>query len=1026
MRIRMTSIALLLFMFVAAKANPVSEMQAREVGFKFLNATQKMNVEDMNALRLVKTYRCATGEAAFYVFNTSTGYVMVSADDCATPILGYSCEGPFDEDNVPVQMQDYLKGFLDQIEYSVTHHFVADDSTVAQWERVRTTGRIKAERNDHEVLPLLKEQWGQGCGYNAYCPEDPDGSCGHAVTGCVATAMAQIMHYWKYPERGQGTHSYTPSTHPEYGVQSANFSATTYDWANMPNRLNSNASEIEINAVATLMYHCGVSVDMNYGPEASSAYSFQVVSALRDYFKYANELEGLNKYDDNAAWMAKLKACLDLYRPIYYSGTDNGNSGHAFVCDGYDRDDLLHFNWGWSGAGGYFVLGANEMTYINQNYAIFNIHAPYNPNQACEITVSMNPLDAGMVVGGGTFHCGDICRLTAHPFEGCKFLAWKEDDMILSLDSVYSFLVMENHNIEACFEAWSAQVEVTFVEDSLLVESAVVSWGNDAQGGGSMSDPWPWMKSISSQSNLQSGVMTDGNFIYTSTWSSTWDDFLFYKFTPSGILVETFNVEGCGKLYDLAYDGSLVYGSYEDSRLYCVDLANKVLVDVVQTECNRINGCTYDPEQDGFWICDEINYWNKKLRLIDREGHVVKEGPQVDSCAGIAYYRHPDGESHLFLFCRDSQGENAKVYDYNITTDVVGHDVLCDFSQSPVYATFRAGGAFVGEYGGKAAFFGYVHLERVAIFELPLDVPDVRYHRVYRIDGTVGNEGAMSNLEPIADRCYGSSFVDHAWDSLPSGTYTYGVSFMRGNEESRICWSAPIEHKKHFRIYASVDIEDGGTVSGQGRYEEGTVCTLTATPAPRYSFVEWVKNGSVVSTDPVLNITVTEDAEYLARFEKTIFEINVYTQPTSSGVVTGFGTYNKGEMVTLKVTPNANYKFLKWTENGAFLSSETTYSFVAEADRTICANLVNNHGMDEQDREVLSLHPNPANDHLVVECPQPVRRCEIYSITGTLVRAIEEVNSLSLEIRVDNLSPGLYLIRITTEGYALTEKFVKQ
>jgi hypothetical protein len=249
---------------------------------------------------------------------------------------------------------------------------------------------------------------------------------------------------------------------------------------------------------------------------------------------------------------------------------------------------------------------------------------------------------------------------------------------------------------------------------------------------------------------------------------------------------------------------------------------------------------------------------------------------------------------------------------------------------------------------------------------------------------------------------------------------------MRGNEESRICWSAPIEHKKHFRIYASVDIEDGGTVSGQGRYEEGTVCTLTATPAPRYSFVEWVKNGSVVSTDPVLNITVTEDAEYLARFEKTIFEINVYTQPTSSGVVTGFGTYNKGEMVTLKVTPNANYKFLKWTENGAFLSSETTYSFVAEADRTICANLVNNHGMDEQDREVLSLHPNPANDHLVVECPQPVRRCEIYSITGTLVRAIEEVNSLSLEIRVDNLSPGLYLIRITTEGYALTEKFVKQ
>ena len=1027
MRIRITYIALLLFMFVAAKANPVSERQAREVGFKFLNATQNMNVKDEDALHLVKTYRCATGEAAFYVFNTSTGYVIVSADDCATPILGYSYEGPFDADNIPIQMQDCLNGFLEQIEYVVMHHCVAGDATAAQWERVRTTGRIKSERNDYEVLPLLKEQWGQGCGYNAYCPEDPDGSCGHAVTGCVATAMAQIMHYWKYPERGQGTHSYIPSTHPEYGEQSVDFSATTYDWANMPNKLNANAGETEINAVSTLMYHCGVSVEMMYGPDGSSAYSQNVGSALRNYFKYDNELVGKYKDDNNDAWIAQLKACLDLYRPIYYSGSSaSGASAHAFVCDGYDRDDMLHFNWGWDGGGGYFVLGSTEMMFVSYNYAIFNIHPPYDPNHACEISVSMNPSNGGMVTGGGTLHCGDICTLTAHPFEGCKFQAWKEDDIILSPDTVYSFLVMENHNIVACFEVWSGQVDVTCVEDSLQVQSAVVSWANGAQGGGNISDPWPLINSFPSNSSGQSGVFTDGNYIYTTTWSPVWDNRLFFKCDLSGRFIEAFNVEGCDMLYDLAYDGSYVYGSYEDSKLYCIDLDSRTLVDVFQTECVQINGCTYDPDYDGFWICDEINYWYKKLRLIDREGHIVQEGPRVDSCAGIAYYRHPDGEPHLFLFCRDKSGENAKVHDYNITTGVVGHDVLCDFTQSPVFATFRAAGAYVGEYEGKAAFFGYVHTECIAIFELPLDVSDVRYHRVYRVNGTVSDEGALSNLEPIADRCYGSSYIDHAWDTLPSGTYTYGVSIMRGNEESRISWSAPIEHKQYFSVFASVDNVNGGTVSGQGRYMEGTICTLTATPAPRYSFVKWMKNGSAVSMDPVLNITVTGDAEYIACFEKTVFEINVYTQPASSGIVSGFGTYNKGETVTLKVTPNANYKFLKWTENGTFLSSETTYSFVAEADRTICANLVNNHGIDEQGQEVFSLRPNPAYDHLVVECSQPVCRCEIYSITGTLVRAMDEINEMSVDIDVDDLSSGLYLIRITTEGYSLTEKFIKQ
>lgn len=1026
MKNKITFLVLLLSLMVVAKANPVDVTLAREAGFKFLNANQKMNVKNVDALRLVKTYRCETGEAAFYVFNTSTGFVIVSAENCITPILGYSYEGTFDPDNVPVQMQDYLNGFLQHIEYNMANHLVADDVIAAQWERVKTTGRIKDVRGDHEVLPLLKERWNQGCYYNEFCPKDTTSfQCNHAMTGCVATAMAQIMHYWKYPEIGQGSHSYIPSSHPEYGELSVDFSATTYDWDNMPNGLTSHSSDIEIEAVATLLYHCGVSTNMNYGPHSSGAFSSDAAYALSAYFKYSDKLFYKHLWEvGESTWFSNVKACLDSLRPVYYSGL-SPSGGHAFVCDGYDRDDLLHFNWGWGGTNnGYFAMD-DAGGYNGDNTAIFNIHPPINPSQTCQINVVANPSDAGMVTGGGTLHCGEMCTLTAHAFEGSNFLAWMEDNIIVSNDSVYTFLVMKDRDIVANFDTWSPTVSVTCVEDSVFAQSAVVSWADDEQGG-SMTEPWPLLFSFDVITNLQSGVMTDGRFIYTSTWSSSSDDFLFHKYDPSGRLIEKFDVEGCGKLYDLAYDGSFVYGSYEDSKLYRVDLTNKRLSGVIQTECNRINGCTYDPDQDGFWICDKMNAIQKKLKFINREGHIVKEGPRVDTCTGIAYYRNPQGEPHLFLFCRDNNGEYAKVYDYDIRNDVVGHNALCDFTQSPLYVNYKAGGAFVGEFEGRAAFFGYIHNECVAIYELPMDVSEVRYHRVYRINGTVSNEGATSNLEPIADRCFGSSYVDHTWDTLPTGTYTYGVSMLRGNEESRICWAAPIEHKTSFTISANANIWEGGTVSGQGRYEEGMVCTLTATAYPDYEFVAWLRNDNVVSTEPSISFTVTENATYVACFEKTIFEIVVNVQPTIAGVVTGSGRYNKGETVTLTVTPNANYRFSRWSENGIPLSYDPIFSFAAQSDRTITAELLYNSAIDEQIEECVLLHPNPAHDQLVVICQRPISRCEIYSVAGALMYSKENPTGISLEIDLVNLSSGLYTIRLITDSGTVTKKFVKQ
>ena len=194
------------------------------------------------------------------------------------------------------------------------------------------------------VGPLLVTTWDQIAPYNALCPSDPNArpDCnGRVLTGCVATAMAQIMKYHEHPPQGVGSHSYTHST---YGTLSANFGDATYQWSNMPPALTAESSS----DVATLMYHCGVAVEMDYGAEGSSP-TKDVPNALSTYFGYDQSIKHIYqsnyKSDD---WYTILRTELDAGRPIYYSG-DNGVDGHAWVCDGYNSENHFHFNWGWGG-----------------------------------------------------------------------------------------------------------------------------------------------------------------------------------------------------------------------------------------------------------------------------------------------------------------------------------------------------------------------------------------------------------------------------------------------------------------------------------------------------------------------------------------------------------------------------------------------------------------------------------------------------------------------------------------------------
>ena len=282
----MRNFILLLFLIAIqiAKADPVDQDAARAVGANFLHANALLKSADPAHLDLASTYRTTNGKAAFYVFNSDQGFVIVSADDFAIPILGYSNEGIFTGNDIPVQMEAYLQNFIKQMQYGIENHLSADANIARQWELVRSTGDITDEKDNDRVGPLLTDIWNQGCYYNECCPSDPNGQCGHVYTGCVATSFAQILHYWGFPERGTASHTYKPQGYPQH---TADFGATTYQWDNMPDSLSASSTPEQINAVATLMWHCGVAVDMIYGPNSSGAFFPRVPSALVHYFNYS-------------------------------------------------------------------------------------------------------------------------------------------------------------------------------------------------------------------------------------------------------------------------------------------------------------------------------------------------------------------------------------------------------------------------------------------------------------------------------------------------------------------------------------------------------------------------------------------------------------------------------------------------------------------------------------------------------------------------------------------------------------------
>ncbi|MEP7108141.1 MAG: C10 family peptidase [Ferruginibacter sp.] len=360
---------LVVYHFIYGKQ--IDEKTANSIGRLFLttrvNSTTLKNITNLQLVYKATSKGLSQSgdpEAVnFYVFNlgTSKGFVIVSGDDDVIPVLGYSVESSFDPNNIPPNTTKWLEGYKKEIQYIIEKKIKATDEIKKEWQDLINGTILKRPATIAAVNPLLQTTWNQSPFYNALCPHD-NAANETTVTGCVATAMAQIMKYWSYPLSGSGFHSYD---HPKYGTLSADFGNTAYQWAAMPNNVTAGN-----NAVATLMYQVGVSVDMNYGIGSAGGSGAYVISsqspvtncaeyALKTYFSYKNSLHGVQRLNyTDLQWVNLLKSEFDVSHPVLYAGFGNGG-GHCFVADGYDNNSFIHFNWGWNGFyDGFFQINA--------------------------------------------------------------------------------------------------------------------------------------------------------------------------------------------------------------------------------------------------------------------------------------------------------------------------------------------------------------------------------------------------------------------------------------------------------------------------------------------------------------------------------------------------------------------------------------------------------------------------------------------------------------------------------------------
>ena len=907
---KLSILLLLTICILSAYAKHVDEETAKTVANTFWN----QNVLKGNNLKSGNTYTNITSLTEFtniYIFNNNSGFVIVSADDAAKPILGYSQQATFDPENIPANAKNWILGYCNEIQYAIDNNIEAGEETREAWNNLRN-GIGLAPKSSRSVSQMLTTTWNQAPYYNNLCPYDEEND-ERSVTGCVATAMAQIMKYWNWPARGTGSHSYTSDDHPEYGTMSANFGNTTYDWNNMPNALSSSSTSTQINAVATLMYHCGVAVEMMYSATGSGAYSISydgyyeycTENALKNYFGYKSSLYGLyrsyrylDEYGDTLTWemysydewVSMLKEELNVARPILYTGA-GPDGGHAFVFDGYDNNNLFHVNWGWgSWQDGYFSIdalepaaggiGGGSYQFNIDQTALFGVEPDYSCPSVSPQTLSFNAnggsasftLTAGSISNNCTISSNaswlSLSRTTANGYGATTSITATATQNTSNAARYATITITQG--------SYTATVSVTQEYTQLYTITALPANQNQGTvtGGGSYAagttvtlratpaDGYDFFNWNDGNTNNPRSITVTGNANYIANFREI-----------SSVNTYTITVLSSNQSHGTTSGG----GTYQEGTTVTISATPANGYEFTNwNDGNTSNPRTITVTENKTYIANfrEISSVNTYTITVlsSNQSHGTASGGGTYQEGTTVTISATPANGYEFTNWNDGNTSNPRTI-----TVTENKTYIATFQEISSINTYTITVLSSNEnYGTVTGGGTYTEGTTVTISATPAS----------GYEFTMWNDGNPSNPRTITvteNKTYIATFNEIA------AVNTYTITVLSANESY-------------------------GTVSGGGTYPEGSTVTISATPAEGYEFTMW-NDGNPNSQR---TITVTENKTYIATFNE-IAAVNTYTITVLSanesyGTVSGGGTYPEGTTVTISAMPAEGFEFIMWND----------------------------------------------------------------------------------------------------------------
>jgi len=628
---------------------------AKNIYFERISQIEEIDYSNIN-LSLVYT-NVYNNEPIYYIFNVNKndGFVIISADNSAKPIIAYSFNGIYDINNTPPSAAFFMETKANQLKFLKDNDLKASVEISKEWGDLENVTN-KNLKDIKTIVPLLLSIWGQDGYYNDACPEDGGEQ---AIVGCVAVAMAQVMKFYDHPAVGQGSNSYSypagwPSYWP-YGTLSANFGTTNYHWANIPYNCYSENDDI-----AELLYHCGVSVNMYYSPTGSGAQTSDVETALISNFRYNANHVYENAYSPSN-WEILLKNEIDNNRPIVYSGSDaSASSGHAWNCDGYQGSEF-HMNWGWDGyADGYYALddlNPSGSTFDSDFQAVIGIYPVSGYPEYCSGTKNIDGSSGSFNDGSGNEeYLNNIdCFYLIEPICGNK-IDFSFDVFQLEANDVVTFYngTSVSDPILATYTGNDTPGSVTADNGALLIEFNTNSSGTDIGWYGSYTtDYCGGIKTLITPT----GTISDGSgpCDYESTYCR-------WEITPPGVGSITLNFTS----FDLSSSDTYDYVKiYKESTI----TANEI---ITLTNASPPSGSIFVPS-DIAWIkfatnianhADgwSLNYTSSPVNVDELSKHLIS----------LAIYPNPfSNDATLSLNLIDNS--NISISVANVIGEVIGN-----------------------------------------------------------------------------------------------------------------------------------------------------------------------------------------------------------------------------------------------------------------------------------------------------------------------------------------------------------------